>query len=77
MKIPLQQWFLNNIPKDKMIYKKAMEEQVIFVEDVLPKFLALDGEFDTYLKIRESTFVINTHTSKSIELPVYKIEALS
>lgn len=55
-------WFIENLPKETMIYKTAAENQIYFVRDTLRNFNKIS-------KIE----VISTHTSKSIKLPVYHI----
>jgi hypothetical protein len=62
----LQAWFVNalDVTPDTMIYKKSMESQVLFVRDNITNLLG---------DLCECVDVISYHTSKSINLPVYKI----
>jgi hypothetical protein len=65
----LQEWFMANRVDDKMLWKKASEEQIMFVRDRLPGVLCASREEYNAAK----WLVISTHRSKSIELPVYQI----
>ena len=49
--------------EDKMLWKKAAEQQMCFVRDTLALSL-----------LHVPVFVLSTHTSKSIKLPVYGME---
>lgn len=64
----LQQWFIANIPDDKMLYKEAAVKQVLFVRDYLAARVVSGFSHD-----KNCALVINVHLSKSILLPVYKI----
>jgi hypothetical protein len=77
MNEPLQQWITANHPADEMIYKSAWSDQVCFIRDKIPSFLVNRNvnTYKEYQTIRENITVISTHTSKSIELPVYCIKA--
>jgi hypothetical protein len=75
MNIPLQDWISANIPDDKMYWKQSWSDQVCFVRDEIPKFLCTGNTYEEYETVRKNITVINTHTSKSIELPVYCIKA--
>lgn len=57
----LLQWMRKQEIDDKMIWKKAAEHQEIFVRDDLCASL-----------LHTPVFVVSTHCSKSIELPVYR-----
>ena len=70
--ILLQNWFMDNIPDPNMLWKKAMESQVLFVRDKLKHAFKFDGSNEARA-LRENTTVVSTHTSKSIKLPVYSI----
>jgi len=62
-------WIRVNNPKDEMIYKQAFSDQVCFVRDTVNQLF-----YDSYEELEVNpVLVINTHTSKSIKLPVYKI----
>ena len=63
MKVELQKWFNENRVDDKMLWKKASENQIMFVRDKLAWLVM--SEKDVY--------VISEHTSKSILLPVYSL----
>ena len=64
-KTNLQDWFMSNRASEEMIYKKASENQIMFVRDNLSCLVT--GKSN-------NVFVISTHTSKSIKLPVYSLE---
>ena len=49
--------------EDKMVYKKAAIQQMCFVRDALCQYL-----------LQVPVFVVSTHCSKSIQLPVYYFE---
>jgi len=61
----LQAWFNENHPKKEMIWKEGYSRQIMFVRDNFMKFF-----HKTLVKME----VISTHTSKSIKLPVYRVE---
>ena len=65
---PLQEWANANKPDDKMLWKEAFWDQIIFVRDRVAGILAR-----TYDEYRNLVCVIGTHTSKSIKCPVYRI----
>lgn len=69
MNIDLLTWCRENEPNDDMIYKNSFWNQILFVRDTLNAML-----HDTYEEYRDNpVLVINTHKSKSIDLPVYEI----
>ena len=69
MNIDLLTWSRNNHPSEDMIYEKGFWDQVVFVRDTLNAIF-----YDTYEKYKDNpVLVINTHNSKSIDLPVYEI----
>jgi hypothetical protein len=70
MKVPLQYWFVNNIQRDDLRYKRAPEDQIAFVQDVLVPLFHQSHKKDSLRR----AFVISTHTSKSTKLPVYLLE---
>lgn len=71
MKEKLQDWISANKCSDEMLWKKASEQQIFFIRDLT----RLVGNDLTYEDYRDNTaFVIGTHTSKSISLPVYSLE---
>ena len=66
-------WIRVNNPKDEMIYKQAFSDQVCFVRDAI-NHLFYENSDSGYEELKVNpVLVINTHTSKSIKLPVYKI----
>jgi hypothetical protein len=73
MNVPLQEWISANSPDKKMLWKNSWSNQVCFVRDEIPRFLS--DTYDSYITVKENITVISTHTSKSIELPVYCIKA--
>ncbi len=68
--VPLHQWATEHPIKDEMLWKKAAERQMYFVEDDLNPLMQnrLKG------KERKIAQVISEHRSKSIILPVYVLE---
>ncbi len=60
MKQLLLSWLRNDEVDDKMIYKNAAERQEVFMRDSVCNYL-----------LHVPAFVISTHRSKSITLPVY------
>lgn len=63
-------WVRVNSPNDKMIYKQGFSDQVVFVRDIINQLF-----YNNYEELEANpVLVINTHTSKSIKLPVYKIK---
>jgi len=62
-------WIRVNSPSDNMIYKQGFSDQVCFVRDTINQLF-----YNSYEELEANpVLVINTHTSKSIKLPVYKI----
>ncbi len=63
-------WMRVNNPDEKLIYAKGLGNQVHFVCDVLCSLLR-----STYEEWRDNPpWVISTHYSKSVKLPVYQID---
>lgn len=62
MKIELLEYMRSTEIDDTLRYKIAAEEQMIFVRDTI-----------CFGLLKTDCFVISTHRSKSIELPVYEI----
>lgn len=58
----LQAWFMENMPKEQMVYREAANAQIVFFRDECREM------FDKNLELVE---VVSTHRSKSIDLPVY------
>ena len=67
--VDLLTWCRVNEPGDTMIYKSGYWDQICFVKDVL-----LNVCWKKYDYKANPPLVIGTHTSKSIDLPVYKIK---
>jgi hypothetical protein len=65
VKQELQEWFNENKVKNEMLWENGYIDQFIFVRDNVGRLITR-GE--------DKVFVISTHTSKSILLPVYSIE---
>ena len=64
----LQKWIDANHPSDDMIWKLSWWDQVKFVKSIIPRAF-LSEKFNVKIS------VIGSHTSKSIDLPVYMVEA--
>ena len=66
----LDPWRYEHIIKDEMLWKKAAQNQMMFVHD------KLNGLMQNSLETEDRTDVevISTHTSKSILLPVYHLQ---
>lgn len=62
----LLQWMRKQEIEDKMIWKDAAIHQEVFVRDELCHYL-----------LHVPVFVVSTHTSKSIKLPVYRFRMLN
>jgi len=68
--VDLLTWCRVNEPGDTMIYKSGYWDQICFVKDVL-----LNVCWKTYDDYKKNPpLVVGTHTSKSIDLPIYKIK---
>lgn len=66
----LTDWGIANEPDDSLIWGKGMWDQVMFFRDELRYLL-----FDNYEASKEYPgIVVSTHTSKSVKLPVARIE---
>lgn len=66
-------WIRVNSHSDNMIYKQGFSDQVCFVRDTINQ-LFYNNSQSGYEELKTNpVLVINTHTSKSIKLPVYKI----
>lgn len=68
MREQLQKWFDANHTDDKMLWKKASENQIMFVRDRLSWLVVGKSS-----KNANEVYVISEHTSKSIQLPVYSL----
>jgi len=67
--VDLLTWCRVNEPNDDMIYKKGYWNQIMFIRDTLMGMMC--NSYEEYKN--NPVLVINTHTSKSIVLPVYQI----
>lgn len=86
MKEKLQDWWNNNEPDENLIYKDGLDKQCMFVRDALMGCLLFElcypceelkvMSHDERLKIYKSfvPYVIGTHNSKSVKLPVMEID---
>lgn len=76
MNIPLQEWINKNIPKNELLWKDAALRQCMFVRDrLLYAFIGCFASTNISFKDKNLSWsVVSQHTSKSITLPVYKIE---
>lgn len=67
--VDLLSWCRVNQPSDEMIYKKVYWTQIMFIRDTINNIF-----YKSYKEYENNpVMVINTHTSKSIKLPVYEI----
>lgn len=67
--VDLLTWSRVNMPDKTLLYEKAFWEQVLLVRDKVNAIFY--GSFEEYKN--NPVYVINTHTSKSVKLPVYEI----
>ena len=68
----LHHWAIDNKPADNMCYEKGFWAQIMFMRDTLSRVIA--GKGKTSEEVESACTVIGTHTSKSIKLPVYRLE---
>lgn len=68
----LQEWANDNQPAENLIYKDGYWNQIIFVRDAITGVLA--KSYTEYQEIQSKLQVISEHTSKSVRLPVFRIE---
>jgi hypothetical protein len=66
----LQIWINNHPTGSEMLWKKAGESQLSFIRDTIPIFFSRDSS--EYQNCKQN--VVRTHHSKSIELPVVRME---
>lgn len=67
--VDLLTWCRVNKPKDEMIYKEGYWDQIMLIRDTVNAMF-----YKNYEDYKANpVMVINTHTSKSIKLPVYEI----
>lgn len=72
-KIPLREWMADNIPDDKLRWKKSAQSQFLFFEDLGRAVLVREHWADDEMRKASGTYVISTHTSKSVLLPVVEL----
>ena len=80
MKEKLNDWWSTNTPREELIYGKGLDEQCIFVRNQLAGDLFLRYETD-YCRCADwsdtlnsfTPYVIGTHVSKSVCLPVFEL----
>lgn len=68
----LQKWAENNKPEETLLFKKEYYAQIKFVQGVIPRTLAKD--YNDCIEIQKNIRVISTHRSKSVTLPVFRVE---
>lgn len=66
----LRKWGFNNIPNKELYFVNNFYEQITFVMDKLVYLFTKESG----LQIDSRIYVIGTHVSKSIKLPVYQID---
>jgi len=71
MREPLQAWISEQLVPDEMLWKGAWGHQVQFVRDSLVPLVAVGLDYEDHQNV---AWVISTHRSKSIDLPVYRLE---
>jgi len=73
MNVNLTEWVEDNIPEYEMLYKNAFMDQLHFLEFRIKDMLLYGYKIrDKY----DNIVVISEHTSKSIKLPVVKIQTI-
>lgn len=71
--VQLQEWANDNVPDEKLYWKDEFWTQIVFVRDRIARLFAKD--YDDLCAIRENRLkVISVHRSKSVLLPVYRLE---
>ena len=68
----LQEWANTHQPAEDLIWKEGYWDQIVFVRDKIAELLAMT--YDDYEMIRANTKVISEHTSKSVLLPVFRVD---
>ena len=68
----LQEWAMANQQADTLIYKDGYWDQIMFVRDTIAGLLS--STWEEYQIVQASARVISTHTSKSVLLPVFRLE---
>ena len=72
MREKLQDWFMANKPAEDLIYKDGLNSQVMFIRDKITGLVSTGMSYDE--RKNNVAFVISTHRSKSVTLPVYSLE---
>lgn len=67
----ITQWGLANEPSKELLAAESYWKQIKFVRDVLVRVFARD--YDEYKAIEAGISIVGTHHSKSVKLPVYRI----
>jgi len=78
----LQPWFrawLGDMEESDLIYKDGAKHQIMYVRDHLAPLIWRDKLYEEVPRTEDdedlaTAFVIGTHTSKSVPLPVYALE---
>lgn len=68
----LEDWIEANKPAKDMLSKSECHNQINFVRDTIPTLLG--KSIEEQLRMRDEITVISTHTSRSILLPVFRVE---
>ena len=68
----LQEWANAHQPAENLIYKDGYWNQIVFVRDNIAGLLT--KTYEEYQAIQDSMKVISEHTSKSVRLPVFRVE---
>lgn len=75
MRQPLQEWISKTVVADEMIWKGAWGSQMRFMRDALMPLARGGMTKDAYKAAGDNiAWVISTHTSKSISLPVLELD---
>lgn len=73
MRAPLAHWIRDLAVRDEMIWKSAAGDQVVFFRDTIAPLVNVSTGME-YESATIGAFVISTHRSKSIDLPVVSFE---
>ena len=84
MREKLNEWWANHIPDDILIFRNGLEEQCVFVRgEIAGLFLDIATDISKYKSYTEEwdkefervfPYVIGTHYSKSVKLPVMELD---
>lgn len=69
---PLQEWANSHEPAETLIHKNGYWDQIVFVRDKIAELLAKN--YEEYKEIQANMKAISEHTSKSVHLPVFRME---